>query len=92
MSFICPECRKVSKVLDTRRRSHSEFGNYIYRRHACPKRHKFSTFEYFSPIDDDLGKFTIGATARAHEKDINGEVAKALRRLAYRVEKTGEIE
>jgi predicted RNA-binding Zn-ribbon protein involved in translation (DUF1610 family) len=42
--FPCPECGKLAKCLEVRKRASSE-GTWKYRRYECSSEHKFSTQE-----------------------------------------------
>lgn len=92
MSFICPTCTKVARVKDTRRMHHEDYGNYIYRRHICPKKHKFSTFEYFAERGEGAAQFTVGAVTGKQRDILNSEISNALMRIAKRIKKSGVVE
>lgn len=55
--FPCPECGKLSKCLEVRKRTSSE-GTWKYRRYECSSEHKFSTAEQvYKPVQGRQPKF-----------------------------------
>ena len=48
--FSCPECGKLAKCLEVRKRTSDE-GTWKYRRYECAGGHKFSTAEHvYQPV------------------------------------------